>query len=484
MYQGQDAAVARGRGPARRLAIAVCAVAVLVPTGLVGASTAAGAAGAHQDARSAAVTTTTVVSPTTTVVTTRGRQSVTTSTTTVTTTPTAVTTTTVTTVAPTTTTTTKAPVAKATTTTTTKAPVAKATTTTTTTRVPVATTTTTSPGVGTADRAGGSPATTGADDIDTTCSGPATPELQDYLDSLPAGSVFQSSTTACYEVPDGIVLTKPITIVGGTFYDPSTSRPTGPGWDGMKPIILVKEADDVTLTGVSVLGANAIGGFHHLLVGEAGFKVESSDHVTLTDDSALDTWGDGLELVANFGGHDPLPVTGLTVNGFTTTRAGRQGVTLAEVSDSSLNDVNVVSPADAGFDFESDLPGEGSSNVSITNCADDKGFNMVEYFAGPVTISGCTGFHHVTLRGSAADAPISFVGGTLTCKRDDPQPCIDQDGGSLDFTDVAIDRMAGTIAVREPAWSVDGGGHLQFVDSPIQSSFGSETDASTVRFVK
>jgi hypothetical protein len=285
-------------------------------------------------------------------------------------------------------------------------------------------------------------------------------------------------------VPSGIVLRNPITIVGGTFYDPSTVKPTGPGYDSMKPIILVRDTSHVTISGVSVLGANTVGGFHAALVGEAGVKIESSLDVTLDDDSSLNTWGDGLELVADLSSHIGTPVTGLTVEGFTSDNAGRQGVTLAEVSDSSLDNVHVISPADAGFDFESDIPGAGSDNVSISNCTDDAGFNIAEFLAGPITVTNCSGFHHVTLRSPTSNVPVTFVGGTLTCKRINPQPCIHQFGGSLIFLRVAINRESGSDAIRDPVWSVDDGGSLDFVHSPIQDPFGTTTQAASVRIVK
>jgi len=465
MHQGQD--VLRNRpagtrsGTARRIGIAVATLAMLASTGFVGGGTPAGAltGQAHGVAPGMPTTTvTTVVTPTTTVTTTTRPTSVTTATTTVTTSPTTVTSTTVTTVAPTTTTTT------------TTAP--KPTTTTTT--VPLAPATTVPP-VAPAPPVAVAPA---APTFDKTCSRPATPGLQTYLDSLPAGSVFRSSTTACYEVPSGIVLRKAITIIGGTFYDPTTVKPTGPGYDGMKPIILLKDASHVTLSDLAVLGANTTGVYHSSMVGEAGVKLEATTDVTITGVTAKDTWGDGLELVGNH-----HPVTGLTVDGFTTTDAGRQGVTLAEVSGASLDHVHVVSPADSGFDFESDLPGLGSDNVSISNCTDDKGFNLIEFFSGPITITNCTGFHHVSLGSPHSNAPISFVGGHLTCKRIDPQPCIRQNGGSLRFTGVTIDRMAGIDKIKEPLWSVDSGGKLVFVASQIQSAFGSVANAASVRIV-
>jgi len=461
----------------RLMGIALAALAALSSAGLAAIlpDATAGAATGKISASSVPVTTTTtVVSPAVTVTTTTTPRSVTTTTTTVAKLPTTVTTTTVTKVTPTTSvpsTTTTQPVRSTTTTTT--VPVVPTTTTPPTTRpAPKTTTTTTAP----------SP---GPNSFDPTCTKSALPNLQDYLNSLPAGSVFQSSTTACYLVPDGILLTKPITIIGGTFYDPLVERLTNVRpYGALHPIILIKNTSKVTLSGLSVLGANTNGGYHADLVGEAGVKIMSSSDLTLTGITAKNTFGDGLELVANFTDHINTPVTRLSVDGYTTINAGRQGITVAELTNSTLNNVTVISPGSTGFDFESDLPGQGSGNVTISNCVNDHGFNLTEFFTGPITIANCTGFHHVTLRTSANSAPITFVGGTLSCRRADPQPCIDQTGGSLAFTGVNIARMAGVMKITQPVWSVDQAGALRFERSPIEAPFGTAVNAASVKFAQ
>ena len=413
-------------------------------------------------------TTTTVVSPTTTVVTTTGPTSVTTATTTITGAPTSVTSTTVTSVTPTT----AAPSTSTPTSTSTSTTAPRATTTTTTTTVPVPRTTV---------PVAAPPGAPSAPSFDTNCSTPATPALQAYLDALPAGAVFRSSATACYEVTNGIVLHKPISIIGGTFYDPSTARPAV---GGLKPIILIQDTSQVTISGVSVLGANATGNFHAPLVGEAGIKVESSSNVTLTGVTAKNTFGDGLELVADLSHRINTPVTGLRVEGYTTVDAGRQGVTIAEVSGATLNHVNVVNPADAGFDFESDVPGLGAGNVIIANCTNDHGFNFVETLTGPITISACTGFKHLHMSNTKSPGHVSVVGGVMTCRWSGIEPCIRQTGGWLTFTGVTIQRLTGGGQTTGPMWSVESGGQLRFVESHLQVGWGSVATGGLVTIVR
>jgi hypothetical protein len=458
-------ASAHGTSRARRTALAAVGLAAVTLAGIGVGTAPASASPVGSTAPTTTTTTTTVVSPTTTVTTTTGAQATTTSTTVVTTSPGSTTSTTTTTVAPTTTTTTTTAPRPATTTTTTTVPTRTA-----------------------APAAGGSgPAVPAARVVpkplpfDTTCSRPATPALQTYLDSLPAGSTFTSSATACYLVPVGILLTRPVNLVGGTFYDPTTTRSPGTVYSALKPIILIKDTSHVSLTDLRVLGANTVGGYHAQLVGQAGVKIMSSLDVTLTGITSTNTWGDGLELVADFTDHIKTPVTRLAVEGFTSINAGRQGITVAEVASSVLDHVNVVSPADAGFDFESDLPGVGSGNVVVANCTNDRGFNMAEYFTGPIVVTNCNGFHHVTLR-TVSRSAVSFSGGNLACKRADPVPCIKQDGGSLTFNGVAVSRMPGTIGISEPVWAVASGGNLAFVHSPIASPMGTVVRPASVRF--
>jgi len=206
-------------------------------------------------------------------------------------------------------------------------------------------------------------------------------------------------------------------------------------------------------------------------------------NVTLTGVTAKNTFGDGLELVADLSHRIATPVTGLIVDGYTTVAAGRQGVTIAEVSGATLNHVNVVGPADSGFDFESDIPGLGAGNVTITNCTNDHGFNFVETLTGPITISSCTGFHHVHLSNTKSPGHVYVVGGLMTCKRSAVEPCIAQTGGWLTFTGVVVQRLGTAKDITAPMWSVTSGGQLRFVRSQLDTGFGSVATGGTVNVV-
>ena len=76
------------------------------------------------------------------------------------------------------------------------------------------------------------------------------------IEALPVGGVFHGS--GCY-ITGGIVITKPVTIDGGTYNDPVDTY-TGRG--SVLPIIRVKDTSYVTIENVVLNGANTVGGFH------------------------------------------------------------------------------------------------------------------------------------------------------------------------------------------------------------------------------
>jgi hypothetical protein len=408
-------------------------------------------------------------------------------------------------VPPTTTTTTTLPKAPPPTTTTTTLPKAPPPPTTTTTTVPAGakgpgsapaapTTTTTlpapaSPKVAVAPKATASTTTT---TTTTTTVPPASkpkvapppgtcqPDPAPAIEALPVGGVFHGS--GCYTTA-GIVITKPVTIDGGTYNDPVDTY-TGRG--SVLPIIRVKDTSYVTIENVVLNGANTVGGFHRGLVGQAGLDILASSYVNILNVATNNTFGDGMTLFANFS-IDHQPVSNLFVNGLTVTNAGRQGITVGYAKNSTLNNVNVVSTADTGWDFESDLNGVGSANVTINNAQDQKGIHIVEALQGPITFNNCQCERHVHMKHDAATSGqlVSFNGGSLELNRNtatgDNVAGIVIDGpGRIAFNGVKITRMPGSDAPKGPAISVTNGGNLTLVGSPLPAPTGGHDRKSTV----
>jgi hypothetical protein len=313
------------------------------------------------------------------------------------------------------------------------------------------------------------------------CTGNAGGQLTSYLASLPAGSTFYGS--GCYLVPDGITITRPITIDGGTYEDLATGATEGPGQRSrVQPIIHIVDTQDVTIENVNLVGAHTDTSFHRNLVGQAGIDMLSSSQVAISNVAISDTYGDGLTF-----GFQPRypPNTNIQVNGLTISNAGRQGVTMAYVTESTLNHVTVASATEESWDFESDIPNIGSGNITLNDPVWTQGFRVVESLSGPITVNNANGSKHITLMNDAAASgqSVTFNGGTVVLRTNDhgtPPAGIYVTGGSMTFNGTTIDAMATKQQARGRAWVVIDGGRLAFNHSTIAAPVGTNDARSTV----
>lgn len=283
--------------------------------------------------------------------------------------------------------------------------------------------------------------------------------------ALPAGSTF-NGTGNCYTT-EGLTLTKPVVINGGTFNDPDVRGDTSAPFN---PIITIKQTSGVTVENVTLNGTNTAGGYHgNPYVGEVGIKVTASNNVELDNVTTNATFGDGLEF--GFSPRKP-PNVNMRVNGYTVNQAGRQGVTVAFLFGASLDGVTVNSAADTGVDFESDV-GVGSGDVFFQNANIHKSVWLQEPLQSPISFTDSTLSGHVIDRGGAATSmtPVMFTGGSLTIARrisGTPPGGIWIDGpGNLVFNNVPIGRPAGVLSVTGLPWVVENGGHLSLTASPL-----------------
>jgi hypothetical protein len=312
------------------------------------------------------------------------------------------------------------------------------------------------------------------------CSANTSGYLATHLANLPSGAIFHGS--GCYSVPNGIKLTKPVTIDGGTYDDPSTTKPTGKGYDGMKPVFEIYDTKDVTLENLHVVGSNPTGVYHAKLVGQTGIRVLSSDHVTIRNVTTDETWGDGLTLFANFP-KDGRPVTNLLVTNFTVSKAGRQGITPADVFGATFRNITITGSADRSWDFESDLRRVGTGDMTVTNCTFNKGLEIEDYLTGPLTFNNCSGSAHIHVGSEHSQQPITFNGGTILLRPDDhgtPPGGITMNGGNLIFNGTKIGHLPSTRPPTGPAWVVLDGAHLTFNHSSIDPPLGVRDSTSTV----
>jgi hypothetical protein len=303
------------------------------------------------------------------------------------------------------------------------------------------------------------------------------PDPAAKIAKLVPGSTFHGS--GCYTTSGILVTQDNVTIDGGTYNDPAALGAT----DRVLPIIKVKDATGDTVENVTLTGTNLAGGYHgDPLVGEAGISLLGTTNATLTNITTESTFGDGLTI-----GFQPRqhPNTGLVVNGYTINGAGRQGVTVAYANQAALNNVNIVSSADTGWDFESDLPGVGSGYVTV-NHPTGKGGRLVESLSGPVT------FNDVNLQGglivindaAASQQQVTINRGNLYLKRTyngvPPAGLWLNGPGFLTLNQVTVGRQDGSAPAHGPAWLVTGGGHLTLNQSPVTPPLGTNDASSTV----
>lgn len=324
--------------------------------------------------------------------------------------------------------------------------------------------------------------------IATDCSADVSASLNAYVASLPHSTTITSPSSACFLVNEGVLISNGVSLNGGTFKDASTAKPTGNcGYCGFHPIIKIKDTSNVTLENIHVVGANTSGMYHSSLVGEAGIDVLSSDHVTITHVTTADTFGDGITLWANLP-KVKTPTTNTTVSYVTVTAAGRQGISPADVSHATFDHVTIDHTGEGNaWDFESDIKGIGTGNMSVTHSSWVGGTNIIDFLTGPVTFTDDTGQGHISLGSLNSQQPVTFTRGSYLLPANDPgtPPAgITQDGGVLTFTDVKFGRVKVNKPTTGPAWYVSGNGTLNLVRSPIPGPQGSVTQGSTVNITQ
>lgn len=295
------------------------------------------------------------------------------------------------------------------------------------------------------------------------------PDPSAVIAALPAGGTFHGN--GCYAVPFGIRITKPVTIDGGTYVDPTgTLNPALPS-NGIYPVIDVRETNNVTLENLHVIGADTAGGYHGNLAEQDGIRTLSSNDVTISNVTTLNTYGDGLQFWAT---PQHGPTTGVSVSNVTITQAGRQGVTMGDVFGANLTNVNVVSSQDSSLDAESDLRNIGMGNVIIHNFTGHV-INLINFLTGPVTFTDCT-MSRLTIGSQASQQPITVRGGSLSIPygmQGYPAAGITQVGGNVTLNGVAFARKpyAGSYKIPPPPdgpnWQVTQGGRLTLVNTSI-----------------
>jgi chitodextrinase len=297
------------------------------------------------------------------------------------------------------------------------------------------------------------------------------PDPSATIEALKSGAVWNGNNK-CYTTPQGINLTKPVTLENATFIDTLTSSPNGPNTFGLDPIIQVYEDNNVTLTNLTLRGEHVNPGYSHRLVGEEGLKILSSSNVTVNNVNTINTFGDGLYL-NDVNPSDRSPDSNVVVNGMSITNTGRAGVTVAYADGCTLNNIDVVSAADNGWDFESDIPAVGPGYITINNATGLGRIQLIAALNGPITYNNANIGGTIVLENEAASSgeQVTFNNGSILQPREvhgTPPGAITVEGaGNLTFNNVSFGRYPGALAINGLAWVARDGAHINFINSPV-----------------
>jgi hypothetical protein len=303
------------------------------------------------------------------------------------------------------------------------------------------------------------------------------PDPSAEIAALPPGGTFVGS--GCYLVPNGILLTKPVTLDGGTYVDPSATKLAR---SPIAPVIQVSATSDVVLEHLVVEGGDPSGRYVQALVGQAGIVLKNTARVTIRDVSISGTFGDGLELWTH-ALRDMTPNTDLTVDGLTVTAAGRNGITPADVSGATFTGVHVLSWGLTAVDFESDMAGIGAGDVTFTDSSWGGTF-IQEAITGPIRFDRCTLANkiQVTARNPVA-FPVTFNDGSLAIgTKSNNIGVVVQGPVAVTFSGETFTRPLRPSGRPQTTrmWSVTGGGQLTFSGSTLAPPLGTADADSTV----
>ncbi len=290
-----------------------------------------------------------------------------------------------------------------------------------------------------------------------------------------------------------VTLTKPVilndcsdvTFTGGIWDDPNTSsgKAYGGGVGNGRPAFNIIGGTNITVENLSIVGVNK-GGYERSLAFNGGIETQGTTRLTVSNVKVAHVFGDCLTLapLRSGTGDDGIiaPVRDLTVDGFTGTVCGRQGITLASVNGASLTNVTIGTVAFDPFDAEADqAAGEGARNVTVDRCT-FSGLIAVTSgggTTGPITFSHCTmdgtSSGDVVMVDNTSGKPdvgaITFSNDSLRCGASDYVSCFQLEGA----TDLNVQNstvIAGYTHddVHESVYSIDQGSHITFSDDVVK----------------
>jgi hypothetical protein len=330
----------------------------------------------------------------------------------------------------------------------------------------------------------------------TTCGRDVSAPMREWLNRLPAGTTVRAPAGACYLINEGLHLVDldDITIIGGTWYDataPATEGdPKAMGaafwFDGGQGVSL----QNLTISGVSPGGYDPPGAF------AAGIRSDGVSGLSVDDVFIDHVYGDGIELAPLRAGNDMgsqilRPSENVVLHNVWIDGAGRQGLTLADVTGAEVSGLVFRGVGIDVIDVEADQWDEGARNVDIDGCrvrGDDVGglfFANGGAGGGPwtanVTVQHCVmdetlGGDAVLVDGDTTTGPqrgpITFSDDVLRCGSSVYVSCLQVSNGNLTVDDSFLKDAPGTI--HEPIYHATHGSTVTLANDVV-AGFGSPT---------
>jgi len=295
--------------------------------------------------------------------------------------------------------------------------------------------------------------------------------MQRWLNALPAGTTVAVPAGSCYLVNEGLALmgAHGLTITGGTWRDASTPV-TNASPKSMNPVFWLVGGSGITLQGLTIAGSNA-GGYNPAGAFAAGIRVDGVVGLTVSNVTISGVYGDGIELTAlradgDIGSTIINPTESASVSNVAVTGAGRQGITLDDVSGAVLSSLVLNHIGINAFDVEADQWNEGAQNVTINGCTVGGPIGGLFFANGGAGAGGWTGnltVENCKMSGPAAGeavlvqdspgqdtprGPFTFVNDMLECGSSVYVACVEDTNGRIAIDSSTLQMPAGTIHER------------------------------------
>ena len=334
--------------------------------------------------------------------------------------------------------------------------------------------------------------------ISATCAQDVSASMQQWLNTRPPGTIVRAPVGACYLVDEGLKLTAAhdLSIIGGTWEDQAVPAAGAPD-TAMNAVFWFVGGSGITLQNLMISGVNP-GGYDAAGAFAAGIRSDGVSGLTVTDVFVQHVYGDGINFEPlrasnDLSGTIVRPSEHVVLDNVWIDGAGRQGITLADLSDATLTGVVLANIGIDVFDVEADQWDEGAQNVTIEGCKTkgnagglffaNEGLGSGSPWTSNVVVDHCTmteplaGDAILIDNGQAQSAPryaggqrgpFTFSNDVLRCGNSAYVSCVEVSDGNVTVEDSFLRVPDGT--VPEPIYHATNGSTVVF-DNDVATGY-------------